>query len=492
MQYQLDPHIVSAITANTLRAIYQGLLAFDLRTYEPIAELAQKWEQPSQTEYIFTLQPGVKWQNKPPANGRELTIDDVLYSLKRVSSDEPQFVSRSALEAVAKMEAVSSSSIKITAKEPNVTVLSKFSGDPIMILNPETVEKADKFLDPQEAVGTGPFMITAREERVSAEFERNPNYWKPGLPYLDGLRTAYFNEQQHAYAAWIGGQLDISGLPVEHQKDYIARRGSGFVPDRFKSTTISPAEINVQRKPLDDARVWRALRLLIDHNEWRRRDEKLTGEVGRYASVFPAALEQWDIAEAEYEKKVFWKQPKDDAAREALELLSAAGFTKDNPLRFELTVQEGFIDDAELLDGQWRRLGQGVVDTQLKQVDRATATKVRSQKAFEAIFHGQVVSQTEPDAWLSELYRTGGSRNFGGFSDPKLDEMIDKQRVMFNTEERKAFVKQIVDYAADHVATVSPASAVGGLLAVKPTVRDHIPESTIFAGRQCEWLWLES
>lgn len=75
--------------------MYQGLVGYNLRTLEVTPELAQRWEQPAETEYLFTLHPGVKWHNRPPANGRELTADDVVFSLNRIRTNEPQFQSRS-------------------------------------------------------------------------------------------------------------------------------------------------------------------------------------------------------------------------------------------------------------------------------------------------------------------------------------------------------------------------------------------------------------
>ena len=50
-------------------------------TVEP--HLAERWEQPDDTTYIFHLRQGVKWHNKPPVNGRELVADDVKFTYDR-------------------------------------------------------------------------------------------------------------------------------------------------------------------------------------------------------------------------------------------------------------------------------------------------------------------------------------------------------------------------------------------------------------------------
>ena len=71
-----DPMIQTQFGSKSYTLFYQRLLAYNLVNYKLEPELAQKWEQPNPSEYLFTLQPGVKWQNKPPVNGRALTADD--------------------------------------------------------------------------------------------------------------------------------------------------------------------------------------------------------------------------------------------------------------------------------------------------------------------------------------------------------------------------------------------------------------------------------
>src|SRR5438105_334569 len=114
-----DPHVQTQGGAKSYTLFYERLLGYNLTTYTVEAELAQKWEQPAPTEYLFTLRPDVKWQNKPPVNGRVMTTDDVLWSMQRARTDDPKFYSRSLLEQVDKVEAPSQSAIRVTTKGPD-------------------------------------------------------------------------------------------------------------------------------------------------------------------------------------------------------------------------------------------------------------------------------------------------------------------------------------------------------------------------------------
>src|SRR6476646_2902042 len=115
-----DPTVQTQFGAKGYTLFYERLLAYNLVNYAIEPELAQKWEQPAPTEYVFHLQPGVKWQNKPPVNGRPLVADDIVWTLERARTDDPKFFSRSLLTQVDKISAPDASTVRITTKSPDV------------------------------------------------------------------------------------------------------------------------------------------------------------------------------------------------------------------------------------------------------------------------------------------------------------------------------------------------------------------------------------
>jgi peptide/nickel transport system substrate-binding protein len=489
---QIDPAINTPNGARGFRLIYQALLGYDPRTYTVQPELAQKWEQISPTEVVFHLQPGVKWQNKAPLSGREFTAADAVFSLNRVRTNDPKFANRSLLANVDQIQAVDKATVRITTKGPDATVLSYVSADPAAMLAPEIIQKYDKLVTPEAVVGTGAFIMKSLQESVGAEYARNPDYWKTGMPYLDGIRTQQFDDQQGAYAAFQGGQIDITLLPGQETKAYVAKQGSNFTPDWFKDDTVFPmAQPNIKNKPMNDARVPRALRLLVDHDEFISAWIAPWFGKGRHGAALPAALDQWDYTNEEYASKFLeWKKPKDDAVKEALSLLSAAGYTKDNPLTFELSGGVGsFLSAAsQLLQAQWTRLGQGVVKANIKEYDSAGQNAIRANRTFAFFVGGNGASFPEPDSWFSSIYHSGAARNYTGFSDPDFDAMVDKQRTLLDLNERKALVKTMISYLVDHGPTTLLANR-NFLNGVKPKVHDYAPEF-VLSGRQYEWIWM--
>jgi ABC-type transport system substrate-binding protein len=174
-----------------------------------------------------------------------------------------------------------------------------------------------------------------------------------------------------------------------------------------------------------------------------------------------------------------------------MSLLNAAGFNAGNPLKFELASSGANLQVAasQLLQAQWKRTSQGVVDVNVNPLDQAIQNRVRNQGQFTYMLTGNSGSVIDPDSWLSELYQTGGSKNFMKFSDPKLDALISKQRTVFNLQERKAVVKEAIRHTIDQGMTVLHANRYF-LNATKPEVRDYAPEFNM-SGTQYERIWLD-
>jgi len=194
----------------------------------------------------------------------------------------------------------------------------------------------------------------------------------------------------------------------------------------------------------------------------------------------------------EYRGHLEWKQPKDDAVKEALALLSAAGISKDNLLRFPIIVNQGVSGQTstQLLQSQWKRLSQGIVDVEIKLLTPAQLDTSRGNRSFSYDIFGQSVGPVEPDLWLGSIYQSEGSQNFMGLSDPQLDAMIEKQRAIFDEGQRKAAIKELVLYLIDHGPSTIGAN-VSFLHAVQPKIHDYQPETHFLNGRQFQWVWTE-
>ena len=210
-----DPHLTRAFMTHTaLSFVYNKLLRHKVGpdvqpgTFIVEPDLAERWEAPDDTTYIFHLRQGVKWHNKPPVNGRELVAEDVKFSFDRFLT-VPGNPERQLLESVDRVEVVDRYTVKFVLKEPFVWLLDILANAMCMwIVAPEVAQKSGDFKKVETAIGTGPFLLESYEPNVKTIFKRNPDYFRQGLPYVDGVEWLVVPDESTGLAMYRTGQLD--------------------------------------------------------------------------------------------------------------------------------------------------------------------------------------------------------------------------------------------------------------------------------------------
>jgi len=210
-----DPHLTRAFMTHTaLSFVYNKLLRHKVGpevqpgTFIVEPDLAERWESPDDTTYIFYLRQGVKWHNKPPVNGRELVAEDVKFSFDRFLT-VPGNPERQLLESVDRVEVVDRYTVKFLLKEPFVWLLDILANAMcVWIVAPEVGEKYGDFKKVETAIGTGPFLLEHYEPNVKTIFKRNPDYFRQGLPYIDGVEWLVVPDESTGLAMYRTGQLD--------------------------------------------------------------------------------------------------------------------------------------------------------------------------------------------------------------------------------------------------------------------------------------------
>src|SRR5216683_4676672 len=210
-----DPHQTRAfMTMTTLSFVYSKLLRHRVGagvppgTFALEPDLAERWEQPDDTTYLFHLRRGVRWHNKPPVNGRELTADDVKFTFNRFLTIKGN-AERYLLDSVDRVEAVDRYTVKFVLTEPYVWLPNKLANALCTwIIAPEVVEKYGDLKRAETAIGTGPFTLERYERNVKTVFRRNPDYFRSGEPWVDGVEWVVMDDAVSALAAYRAGKLD--------------------------------------------------------------------------------------------------------------------------------------------------------------------------------------------------------------------------------------------------------------------------------------------
>ena len=192
-------------------------------TFQIEPDLAESWTQPNDTTYVFKLRRGVRWHPKPPANGRELVADDVVYTVTRFLTTKGH-ANAHMLKAVDKVEAVDKYTVKFTLKEPSVWFLDTLASPMVVgIVNKEASEKFGDLKKPESFIGTGPWMLDSYRPNQGSTLVRNPNYFVPGLPYIDRIEITVDEDNASRISSFLAGKYDLGW---ENPGTITARTGS--------------------------------------------------------------------------------------------------------------------------------------------------------------------------------------------------------------------------------------------------------------------------
>ncbi|HEY5865131.1 MAG TPA: ABC transporter substrate-binding protein, partial [Candidatus Tectomicrobia bacterium] len=270
-----DPHLtINNYTNYVLSFIYGRLVRHKVGaevqpgTFIVEPDLAERWEQPDDTTYVFHLRQGVTWHNKPPLNGRELVAEDVKFTYDRFMTETGN-ANRYMLEPLDRVEVVDRYTVKFLLKEPFVWLVNTLAYPWSMwIIAPEVVQQYGDLKKPETAIGTGPFLLESYEPNVKVLFKRNPAYFRPGQPYVDAVEWLVIPDESTALAMYRTGKLDL-GPQLNwaiRQQDLEALKKSHphLIYQDFLGVVPGAVCMRVDMPPCNDVRVRRAISHAID------------------------------------------------------------------------------------------------------------------------------------------------------------------------------------------------------------------------------------
>jgi peptide/nickel transport system substrate-binding protein len=247
------PHEFMGNDSTTPQMIYEGLMRGNADgSFEPM--LATDWELAAdKLSGTYHIRQGVKFHD-----GTDLNADAVKFNFDAAIENHRQ-------PYWDHVEVLDPSTVKIYFKEYRNGILYSCSGT--WIASPTAAQQGGN-LDHirKNPCGTGPFLFVSFQQDQSFVVKKNPNYWKPDLPYLDGLKIIYIPDQMTAKAAMQGGEADA--LPVE-----LGRLAKDYVDLGFKVMTQHQAvftlffDTNNEVSPFRDQRVREAVEYAINREE---------------------------------------------------------------------------------------------------------------------------------------------------------------------------------------------------------------------------------
>ena len=451
-------------------------------------DLAESWTQPSDTTYEFKLRRGVRWHNKPPVNGRELTAEDVVFTFQRALTVTGN-PNRAVFQEIDKVEAVDRYTVRFTMKEPYAWFLD--SAALSYILPREAADSEGMFKKPETVIGTGPWMLERYEPNVRLSFVRHPSFFRPGLPYADGIEVRIDTDPASKLAAWLSGQYDFAPeIQMTLQRtdlDVIKRRKPNLPMVEYTWLISTLGVPRLEDEPMRDVRVRRALHMAVDGKQVIETNPFGFGH-GSPNPAVPAALRDWAIPIDQLTPE--GRRLYEPDLAEAKRLLAQAGHGGGLRLPVESTASWGpaFADVVQSILGQWKKAG---VESDLKLKEgNAFIASVLGRK-FEKVAMTLRGGPPIPDPYLFSAYMTGSPLNTAGVNDPKLNEMLRLQRRTFDEKKRREIIWDIQRLCAQqaYYLYVSPSAKV--LSAWEPYVKNFAPNISLDYGGRLMIAWLD-
>ena len=429
-------------------------------TFPIDGDLAESWSQPTETTYVFNLRRGVRWHPKPPVNGRELTAEDVVYSVERFRSVAGN-ANATMLASVDKVEALDRYTVRFTLKEPFAWLLDVLSNPmAVVIIARECVEKFGDLKKAEAVIGTGPWMLEKYDQTVGLKLARNPAYFLPGLPYIERVELVVDEDNGSRIAAFLSGRYDlgwefpgtINRVDWLQIKDTVTKRRPVRTAE-FPDNVMNRIFMRTDKAPFGDVRVRRALSLAI--NRQRIVDAVYEG-VGVFNAPVPAALKEWSLPVVQL----------GDAARyyrydpaEAKRLLAEAGYPNGFPATIDFTTYGSgtLVDSVQLILKDLKDVG---IEARLNQKEYGAYASTSVYGKYESMAYGPLTPYLDPDNFLFGPYYPGHPRNISHVNDPVAADLLVRQRRTVNGVKRRELVHELQRYLAGQQYYIQMPSAV--------------------------------
>lgn len=408
-----DPHTISEeASLRVINQLYETLVTTNAdMTYS--GELAESWEIPDDTTYIFYLRKGVKFHS-----GREMKADDVVYTFDRIlgkteAGDIGALGSKSSYYGnVTSVEALDDYTVKITIAAPNAAFLGTLTSNYGAIVDKDMIAANGDLMRCDG--GTGPFALGEWLPDNYVTLNKFEDYWQADRVKLDGITYYLIGDEAARLAALRTGEIDIANMSAANAA--LAEKEENLQVLSYSTANYLAMGCNLSTVALQDQNVRQAMSYAIDRQTLINIVYNGQAEM---SSMVPPAMGHWslDISDMDLYKPDVEK---------AKALMEAAGYSDSN--RLTLKVAAGLMDEirnAAVVIQQM--LSEIYIDLEITNLESGEYVDIWGKMDTpEAGFDLMIVHDgagTDPNRSISFFFGTGASANVFGFSNARVDEL---------------------------------------------------------------------
>ena len=481
----------TVVAERPMMAVFNNLILFDQHVVQSslssiVPDLATDWAWSEDgTRLTFHLRRGVKWHDGKPFTAADVKCTwDLLRGVAteklRVNPRKSWYDNLTDVVVNGDFEAV----FVLKRRQPALLALLASGMSPVY---PCHVSPAAMR---QRPIGTGPFKFADFKSNEYIKVARNPDYWKPGLPYLDGIEYTLTRSRSTAILAFAAGKYDLTfagTLTIALTRDLQSQRPDAIceLPAGSVSTNLI---VNRTVPPFDNPDIRRAMALTIDRQAFI---DILTEGKGQSAAAMPpppGAL--WGMPPEMLAKLPGYGSDVAANRTEARAIMQRLGYGPDKRLAIKVSTRDvpAYRDPAVILLDQLKEI---YFDPTLEPLDTTQWYPKVMRKDYTVALNltGTVVD--DPDALLYENYTCNGIGNYDGYCNTEVEKLIDLQSMEMDQSKRRQMVWEIERRLVEDGAKPLVYFSRGGIC-WDPSVKGiTVMSNSIYNGWRMEDVWLD-
>jgi peptide/nickel transport system substrate-binding protein len=446
--------------------MYESLLEWDPKLNIRPA-IASDYEVVNSKRIIWTIRPGLKF-----SNGNPVTAADVVYSFN-LQANPPLPGSTSVLGQfpyIADTKAIGTNKVQMDLSKPDARVYGYLAWQRYSAIVPNNMYSS---LNPStQGIGTGPFMLNGSYvPNDHVNYVKNPHYWKPGLPYVDGVNYQIVLDEQTRIAALLSGSIDGATISQPNAANLIGNPKVTVLHNltaafRELQFTIKPG----QNKPWADKRVRQAVNFAINRANIIT---KVYGGFGQDSGHVAAGYGPWPLTEDQLQSNY----QKYDVPM-AKSLMKAAGSTGFNVTMTTFSTPTDFAAIAALMANDLQQIG---INLNIVTQDSATFAAANGVGSFDWDLTARGM-RGDVDGYVAEYHPSSTAYQawFPGYAgDTQMFRLIGDGRIQLNAKKRLPMYQQLDKILMDQMLEV-PLVSVSKWQVVSPRLKNMYVAFTDF------------
>lgn len=407
-------------TESVLRNIYDGLVRFD-ENREIEGLIAESWENPTPTEWLFTIKDGIKFHDGSP-----LTVDDVVFTFERSFVEGKMGGETSPrqglLGPLSAVEAVDDHTVKFIFDEPWPIFLKMLPHH--QIVSKDYIEEVGDEEFRKNPIGAGPYQVVEANLDDRIVLEKFPDYYR-GEPNIDFLVFDVIPETSSRVSALQTGEVHRITTLTPDLAEQI-QSDENIEIKVVNSTSAYMAEMNVTLPPFDNPNVRRAINHAINM------DEIVSSIFGDYVIRLPGPM--LTDSYAHDDSLEFYEYDPEKAKQ----ILEEEGVGEDFSLIIDTDANNKEV--AEAMASYLRDIG---IDANARVWDLAVLRELLLEGERQMYFGTWGNSTLDPYDFLNPKLKTDDRGNYSLYSNSKVDELLEQGDVELDDEKRQAIYKEI-------------------------------------------------